>query len=307
MSAMDRHLVLGASGAQGAAIAKELGSHGASVRGVVRSAKSMVPNGVERAVADLADAKNLSSAFEGITHTTVTIPLAYNPLTVNRYAHNIANAAVKVGVKRIVFNANTRLPATATGIAAFDTRTDAERILRASGIPVVCLQPAVYLENLLAPPVASAMRDQGELHYPLPADMRVSWISHGDLAKAVYAAHELDSIPKRAIVIGGSSVSGPELAAELSKALGRPLSFVPLDPALFERSLVDFLDPEVAAGIAGLYRWAFGNPASTLFSDGADDLKHLLGLNALTPHEWSMRQPWDAIAGTPGVAANKRK
>jgi NAD(P)H dehydrogenase (quinone) len=255
----------------------------------VRSINSVVPDGVEKVVANLADPESLNSAFKGVTHATITIPLVYDPAIVSNYARNIANAAVKAGVKRLVFNANVRPPTQTTGIAAFDTRTDAEKILRASGIPTICLQPAVYLENLLAPPVMSAMKQTGQLYYPLPADMRVSWLSLDDLAKAVYAAHKITSIPDQAIPIGAPPLSGNELAVELSNAIGKPLTFVPLDPKIFEISLVGFLGADVAKGVADVYHWAFKNPASTLFSGGAVDLNKTLGLVALTPHEWSAR------------------
>lgn len=287
--AINQHIVLGAGGAQGSAIARELLRHGEKVKGIVRSVNTAVPDGVEKVVADLADRESLNSAFKGVTHVSITIPLVYDPAVVNNYAQNIANAAIKAGVKRLVFNANVRPPAKKTGIAAFDTRTDAEKILRASGIPTICLQPAVYLENLLAPPVMSAMKQMGQLYYPLPADMHVSWISLDDLAKAVYAAHQITSIPDQAIPIGATPVDGNELAAELSKAIGKPLTFVPLDPKIFESSLVAFLDADVAKGIADVYHWAFKNPLSTLFSDGAAELNKTLGLVALTPNKWSAR------------------
>ncbi|MDN0076114.1 NmrA family NAD(P)-binding protein [Crenobacter sp. SG2303] len=298
----NQHLVLGASGAQGAAIAKELLERGERVKGLVRSERSVLSAGIERAVADLGDPASLVAAFAGVTNATITLPLVYDPTIIDSYAQNIASAALAAGVQRLVFNANIRTPAQMSGVAGFDTRLSAERILRASGIPMVCLQPAVYLENLLAPSSIVAMQQRGELHYPLPADMEVSWISHTDLAKAVCIAHRIAVIPEQAIAIGSAPVTGKELAAALADSLGRPLNYCSLDPAVFETAIAGLLGTDAAAGIAGIYHWAFHNPASTLFKNGAVELRQKLDITALTPSEWAQRRLWQP-AGK--VAANR--
>lgn len=287
-----QHLVLGAGGAQGGAIARELVKQGEKVRGLVRHADEAVPDGVEKIVADLADAAAVEAAFAGITHATITVPLVYDAAVVRGYARNIAAAAVKAGVKRLVYNANTRPPAKSTGVAAFDTRTETEDILRATGIPMVSLHPTVYLENLLSPGVKAGLQQHGALHYPLPAEMRVSWISHTDLAKAVCAAHRMMPVPDQAICIGGNAMSGSELAASLSRTMGRTLSFVPLDPAIFESSLVGFIGADAAAGVAGIYHWAFKNRESAILADGAAILREKFGVTPMTPEEWSAHHAW---------------
>ena len=288
----NQHLVLGAGGAQGAAISSALVRQGENVKGLVRSESSKVPQGVEKVVGNLGDLKSLDAAFKGVTHLSITIPLVYDSTIVSNYTRNIVNAAVKVGVKRLVFNANIRLPRDTTGVAAFDTRIEANSILRSCDIPMICLQPAVYLENLLAPGVLSTMREIGELHYPLPADIKVSWISHVDLANSVSAAHKLSTIPTQPICIGSNPMNGSELAAELSAATGRELSYIPLDPNTFEQSLAGFIGAQAAAGVAGLYHWAFKNSDSTLFGDNDSELNKPLGVTTLSPQEWSVHQPW---------------
>ena len=86
--AINQHIVLGAGGAQGSAIARELLRHGEKVKGIVRSVNTAVPDGVEKVVADLADRESLNSAFKGVTHVSITIPLVYDPAVVNNYAQN---------------------------------------------------------------------------------------------------------------------------------------------------------------------------------------------------------------------------
>jgi NAD(P)H dehydrogenase (quinone) len=295
LQSTQEHLVLGASGAQGSAIVRELLARGHRVTGLVRSSTSEVASDAKRVFADLGDADSLAAAFDGITHLTVTLPLVYDQATVDGYARNIATAAAAAGVQRIVFNANTRTPSGASGVAAFDTRASAEKILRASSVPVVLVQPAVYLENLLAPASVAGMKQYGQLHYPLPAAMPVAWIALSDLAIAVAEAHALAHVPDAPILVGGKPVTGDELALQLSGAIGRPLSYVPLDPAAFENMLAGFLGNDAAAGVAGLYHWAKANPESPLFGagvPGSQDGSGALLVSAMAPQEWSQRQPW---------------
>ncbi|CAH0354880.1 NmrA family NAD(P)-binding protein [Aquabacterium sp. CECT 9606] len=291
---IQQHLVLGGSGAQGSAIARELLGRGQQVKVLVRSEAGPVPAGAQRVVADLADGDALLEAFKGVTHLTVTLPLEYNPEVTDAYAMNISRAAERNHVRRIVFNANTRTPHVRSDVAAFDTRNGADAILRASSVEIVTLKPSIYLENLLAPPSLAGMQEHGQLHYPLPAQTRVSWLSLADLGRAVVAAHSLDNVPAAPVLIGSSPLQGHELAAQLSEAVGRPLSYVPLPPDVFEQSLVAFIGPKSAAGVAGIYHWAFRHPDTTLFAtgDAGEQLDQSLLPQALTPRAWSLGQPW---------------
>ncbi|MFT3859671.1 MAG: NmrA family NAD(P)-binding protein [Aquabacterium sp.] len=287
-------MVLGGAGAQGSAIARALLAQGQRVKVLVRSDARDVPAGVQRVEADLGDGDALLEAFKGVTHLTVTLPLVYDQEVTDAYAMNIVRAARHNGVQRLVFNANTRLPASRTGVAAFDTRSSAEAILRGSGMDLVTLQPAVYLENMLAPACLGGMQEHGQLHYPLPASIRVSWLSLGDLGRAVATAHALDKVPAGPVLIGSEPLTGAELAAQLSDAIGRPLTYVPLPPDVFEQSLVGFIGAEAAAGVAGLYHWAFQHPDSALFGAGEGDarLDQSLLPRVASPRDWSLNQPW---------------
>lgn len=291
-----QHLVLGASGAQGGAVVRELLARGHSVRALVRSSASQVAAAATRVVADLGDVAALSSAFAGVTHLSVTLPLVYDQAMVDAYARNIATAASGAGVQRIVFNSNTRTTSGVSGVAAFDTRASAEKILRESGIPMVVIQPAVYLENLLAPASVSGMKQFGQLHYPLPTEMQVAWISLSDLAIAVAEAHALAQVPSDPLLVGAKPMTGDELALQLADTIGRPLTYVPLDPNAFENMLAGFLGKDAAAGVAGLYHWAQANPQSSLFGSGESGrARSSLPVTAMAPKEWAERQPWGAI------------
>ncbi|MFD2352527.1 SDR family oxidoreductase [Nonomuraea ferruginea] len=166
-----RFLVFGAAGAQGGAVARRLAESGYEVRGLTRTGK--VPEGVTPFRGDLGDAGRVKAAFTGVTHASMVLPLVFEAETVAAFTRNVIEGARAAGVRRLVFNTGNRLPDGETGVAAFDTRRAAVRALRESGLPVVVLRPALYLENLLAPgvlgsPLPESHPGVGVLGAPLP-------------------------------------------------------------------------------------------------------------------------------------------
>src|SRR5205823_2783605 len=127
-------------------------------------------------------------AFEGITHVSVVLPLTFDRETVLTYTRNIVEAAQRAGVHQVVYNTNIPIPQESTSHAAFETRREAEAVLRQSGLPVVVLRPTLYLDNLFSPWNGPALVNDGILAYPITEDQRVAWLSHSDLAAATVAA-----------------------------------------------------------------------------------------------------------------------
>lgn len=291
----DRYAVFGASGAQGSAIAAALVAAGHAVRGISRSG-APAGEGVEAVAADLGDRDQVYAALDGVGHVSLTVPLCYDATLVRRYAENVVAAAAEQGVRRVVLNSNTRIPAEPTDAAAFETRRIAEEVVLGGEVSAVVLRPAIYLENLLAPGVVDAVKSAGVLAYPLPAATPVSWISHADLGQAVAVALTDDELAGQTLEIGGPDLVGPALAEAVGAATGVPLTFEPLDPALFEQGLAGFLGADAAAGVAGLYHWVGRDPETAVMSGGADGLKKL-GVTPTSAADWAARQhAWAPMA-----------
>ncbi|GIJ50362.1 hypothetical protein Val02_72480 [Virgisporangium aliadipatigenens] len=289
----DRYLVLGVTGAQGGAIARALTRRGAPVRGFARRKPSEPIPGVDLVTGDLADEAAVREAFDGITHAAVTLPLVYDEDLVTGYARNIADAARAAGVRMLVFNTNTTVPAGVTPYPAFETRRAAEAILRAAGVDVVVLRPPVYLDNLFTPGPGPAVVDHGVLAYPLPADRRVAWLSHDDLAAAVDAALHRPDLAGRVLDIGGADVvTGPELAAAFARALGRDVRYLPLDVEDFQNGLAHAIGADAAAGVAGLYRWAGTEDGRHLYDLDRTVLHDEVGVVATPLADWVAGRPW---------------
>ncbi|MDG4832898.1 NmrA family NAD(P)-binding protein [Solwaraspora sp. WMMD1047] len=293
-----RYLVFGATGKQGGAIARALSMQGKSVRGFAarRSARALVP----LATGDLADPTAVGRAFEGITHAAVTLPLVYDPERVATFANVIADAARTAEVRQLVYNTNTPLPPVRTEYPALETRRVAEDILRAGGVPMVVLRPPVYLENLFNPGVGGALMSQGVLAYPLPADRRVAWLTHADLAGAVVAALDRPELAGSTVDVGGAEVvTGPELAGHFSASLGREVRYLPLEVDAFEQGLSQALGAEAADAVTGLYRFAGTDAGRHLFDLDPTVLSETFGVAATPIASWVAAQPWRRWSAVP--------
>ncbi|GAA2413353.1 NmrA/HSCARG family protein [Actinomadura vinacea] len=281
----DTYLVIGAGGAQGGAVARRLLRDGHRVRGFGRTAAG--PSGIEWAQGDLTDREAVRAAFDGVRRASVTLPMEFDPAVVARFVDNIV--AASGGLERLVFNTGNRVPASATGIAAFESKRDAAAAMLSCGVPAVVLRPPVYLDNLAAPWAREALAG-GVLPYPLPEDRRVAWLPHDDLGALTAAALDRADLAGTAIDMGGKEeVTGPELASAFAGVLGREIRYVPVDPAAFEERLAPVLGAEVAAGVASTYRWLATPEGAGLYEGDAGKVEALLGVGLTPLRTWIER------------------
>ncbi|WP_232667830.1 SDR family oxidoreductase [Pseudonocardia sp. TRM90224] len=293
MSEARRHLVIGANGAQGAAVVRRLLADGEHVRGFGRRAGAHLVPG------DLADPSTLTAAFAGITHVSAVLPLVFDRETVLTHVRNIVDAAKAAAVTRLVLNTNTPVPRDVTPFAAYETRRAAEDAVRCSGLPVVVLRPTVYLDNLANPVTGRAVVEDGVLAYPLPPDRSVAWISHDDLAAATVAALHRPGIEGAVVRLGGpEAFSGAELAATFGAATGRQVTYLPLEVERFESGLRDVLGEAAAAGVAGIYRWAAQAADPDLFAPDHDEVERVLRVRMHPIATWVAAQRWERWAAT---------
>ncbi|MGI5403035.1 SDR family oxidoreductase [Streptomyces sp. CA-135486] len=299
-----RVAVVGATGFQGGATARLLAERNHRVRTLSRKPEADRPelHGISVAGGDLGRYEDVRQLFEGATHAAVMMPLVYQAEKVMRYAQHIAKAAREAGVRRLVYNSNTRVPDRTTNVAAFETRRLAETVFRESlaqsGVEVVVVRPPVYLDNLFSPWNGPALVNEGVLAYPLPTDAPTAWISHRDLAEAVYAALTVDGVAGRAFDIGGAqTLTGDELAKAFGQGLGREVRYVHLEPAVFEQGLAQILGPESAAGVAGIYHYMATGLEPGLMAGDRGESAAALSLKPAEVDEWVARRPWQMWSG----------
>jgi len=291
--------VLGATGAQGGPVARALLDAGRPVRVVVRDparAAALADRGAEVAVADLADPAALRTALTGVAGAFTHLPFIPVADVIERLATSLAEALVAARVPLTAFTLSGP-PATApTGVASFDTKAIADRILRASGAPIVHLTPMGYLANLSAPFAAPWVVDHDELRYPVPADLRQRWVSVEDQAALAIAALDRPDLAGRTFALGEPR-TGPELAAGIGAGLGRELRYVPVDPADFARdAFAPVMGEQLAAALVHDYAFiGSGAPGVAIGGDGSEVTREL-GV-AYTPlEEWARTQDWQGSA-----------
>ncbi len=290
-------LVYGARGAQGSAIVRSLLAAGMNVRILLRrGATNPFEGKVDVVRGDLDDIDSVRRANLGIDTVVLTLPNVADPAALARFGRNAIDAAKAAGASLFVWNARGVDPEVHTGIPLLDAGIDTESYLRASELPSICVRPTLYMGNLTGPWLAPVIVHKGVLAYPLPADFRVSWISWEDLAAYVTEAVKRPDLAGQTINVGGpETLTGTEVAATLSAAVGRPVAYFPVGLADFAAGLNATLGDGVGTQIAAVYRWYQGDGASRL----RVDLKPALAMLPIRPTkfaDWAKAQDWNALA-----------
>jgi NAD(P)H dehydrogenase (quinone) len=290
--------VLGATGAQGAPVAHALLDAGRPVRAIARTEaklEALAARGAETVALDLADADALTHALTGVGGAFTHLPFVPVMPLIEAWATALGQALVAAQVPITVHTASGPVPRAATGVASFDTKAAADRILKAVQAPIVFLEPTGYLANLSAPFSAPSVVAAGELRYPLPAEHRQAWISVEDQAAVVLAALQRPDLAGRSLRIG-VQLTGPELAEGIATARGLTVRYVPIDPAEFGRALAPMMGAEIGDAVAADYALLAGR-APMLGLDADTGASHAeLGVEPTPVADWARAVDWEAAA-----------
>ena len=286
--------VHGATGTQGAAVARALRAAGYRVRALARRPPVASPLVAETAAVDLLDAGSLAEAYAGADAVFVHLPTAFDPVVVQQHADNVLTALDKSAVRRVVFNPNLALPPVEIGVPYVDARVRLAHGLEGHGRTARVVGPAAqYMENLNAPWSASLVRDDGVLAYPLPVEAAVPWVALDDVAAAVVDALADEHAPTFRLVSGPETVDGAGVAERLGAALGRPVRWQTISAEAYRAMLAPHLGEAAAAGISGIYAAVLSGDAPP--PAAPDPAVTRVGATTLTA--WAASQPWPHQAG----------
>ena len=219
-----KFLVTGATGKTGGYVVRQLRERGAQVRALVhredeRSA-SLAAAGAEIAVGDMLDLAAVRAAARGITAAYFVYPLAPGLLEATAI---FAQAASEAGIGAAVNMSQISARPQAASNAARQHWL-AQRVLDWSPVPVTHLRPTFFADSL-----AAAYQPDGTL--PLPfGDGRHAPIAAEDQARVITAILE-DPAPHAGQaypLFGPTEMNHYEIAQEMSKALGRPVTYKPI-------------------------------------------------------------------------------
>jgi uncharacterized protein YbjT (DUF2867 family) len=226
-----RVVVFGASGVQGAAQVAALARIGHQPVAVSRNPKPLEIDGktIETAAVDFSDLPAIANALNGADVVFLNLPsTSFQPADpVIAAAKAIGDAAVKTqSIKLLVFNTSMPVPEVKRGIEAQDHRHDMRRILRETGLPVISIQPVVFLDNLLEGWALPPIVERNTIVYCHKETLDVSWICHHDVAQLMIAAINRPDLAGQNIAVGGpETVRLAQLTEKLSRAWNKPLSY----------------------------------------------------------------------------------
>lgn len=251
-------VVTGASGALGQRIVQALLTRvspdrlAVSVREPAK-ASDLASAGVRVRRGDFDDRDSLLSAFEGATQLLMVSSNAAarggDPLAQHRTAIEVAQA---VGVRRIVYTSHMGAGAG----SAFPPMRDhaaTEIMLAECGLAWTALRNGFYAESALN--LLGDVRATGVIE--APADGKVCWTAHDDLAEAAALVLTEAGRPDGPTppLTGSAALDLNDLAVIAAGALGRPVVRETIsDSTLTDRIAARGAPPAAAAVVLGLYQ-----------------------------------------------------
>ncbi|HEY6424171.1 MAG TPA: NmrA/HSCARG family protein [Pseudonocardiaceae bacterium] len=226
----DPILVTGATGTQGNAVVRALLTRGYRVRALTRdpgknAARALAGLGAELVRGDFADPATLRQAATGTSAVfTMGTPFEAGPHTETQQAITVLDAAAQAGTGHLIYT-SVASALDHTGIPHFESKAEVERHLATLPLVWTVIAPVAFLENLHAPWSAPALA-QGVYSSPLPGDRPLQQVAIADLADfAALAISDRDRFAGHRIELASIERTGQELAAALSRQLGRTVHY----------------------------------------------------------------------------------
>jgi NAD(P)H dehydrogenase (quinone) len=277
-------LVSGATGDTGRAAVRQSLALGLQVRGMARGIDSRSENlkiiGAEIVTGDLMEIDTIRAAMEGVDAAYFVWPVKEGLI---QAAVNFAQAAREAGVSTII-NLSQRSANRHSKSWSCRDSFITEQVLNWSGLSVIHLRPTYFLEWLLYPWQLPFLR-QGSLRLPAGKG-RHSPIAAEDQGRAVAALlqNPRDHIGQTIPLSGPVEMDHEQMAAELSEALGRKITYVDLPIDEYCASIASMgVPPYVVQHLGG----AMEDYQNGHMSGRDDNIERLTGRRPMTVKEYA--------------------
>lgn len=248
-------LITGANGKVSSGVIQHLKASGAKLRALVRSAARAggLGDGVEIVEGNLEKPPTLGRAFAGVD--TVFLLCPPGPRAPEQSSNGLW-AARQAGAKKVV-----RMSAVG---AAHDAPTINSRLhalsdeeVAASGLDWTIVKPHAFMQNLLGS--AQQIAGEGALYYA-GADARMGMVDVRDISELVARVLVTDGHSgKRYTLTGPKSIDMHEVAAALSRAVGKPVKYVAVPVAAAQAAMAKAGVDEWRINSLGDYLTAYGS------------------------------------------------
>lgn len=250
--------VVGATGAQGGGLVRAIladPSGGFAARAITRNTRSdkaqaLAGLGAEVVGADLDDADSLAAVFAG-AHGAFCVTSFWEHFSPEKelaQAGALARAVRGAGVSHVVWSTledtrrfvpltDDRMP-TLQGkykVPHFDAKGEADREFTVAGVPTTFLLTSFYWENLVYSGMNPKPGPDGTLLFTMPmGNARLSGIAAEDIGRCAYGVFKKGgAMIGKHVGIAGDHQTGAQMAATLSRVLGREVRYNAVTPAVY--------------------------------------------------------------------------
>ncbi|HSW82027.1 MAG TPA: NmrA/HSCARG family protein [Usitatibacter sp.] len=250
--------VVGATGAQGGGLVRAIMNDpngGFAARAITRKkdsdkAKALAKMGAEVVEADLDNTDSLKKAFAG-AYGAYCVTNFWEHFSADKeqvQARNMAEAARATGLKHVIWStledvrryvplSDNRMP-TLQGkwkVPHFDGKGSSDHVWKDLGVPATLLFTSFYWDNFIYFGMGPKAGPDGTLAIGMPmGDRKLSGISAADIGACAYGIFKAgNEYIGKTVGIAGDHVSGADMAAALSKALGKKVVYHAMEPAAY--------------------------------------------------------------------------
>jgi uncharacterized protein YbjT (DUF2867 family) len=247
--------VLGATGSQGGGLARAILADKGSlfaVRALTRNpdsdkAKELAKLGAEVVKADAESMASLRKAFDG-AYGAFCVTFFWEhflPEKETAQAQAMATAAKMADVKHVIWSTledtrlkvplkDNRMPTLMERykVPHFDAKGESDKLFKQSGTPTTCLRTSFFWENFIYFGLGPRKLPDGSLALTLPiGDKKLPGIAAEDIGRCAYGIFRkgLEYIGQT-VGIAGEHLTGTQMAAQLSRVLGKEIRYDPETP-----------------------------------------------------------------------------
>lgn len=247
--------VVGATGAQGSGVIQAILEDGKyAARAITRNpdsdkAKALKQQGVEVVAADMDDVDSLVRALDGAEKAFFVTNFweHFSPAKETAQAKNLAEASKKVGLKHVVWSTledtrlqipleDDRMP-TLQGnykVPHFDGKGEGNKYFMENNVPTTYFYVSFYWENMIGFGMGPRRGDDGKLQFVLPTGKgKLSGVGVADIGRVAYGILQHPELIGAHVGVGGDHLTGDQMAAKMSVALGEEVTFVDVAPDVY--------------------------------------------------------------------------
>ena len=250
--------VVGATGAQGGGLVRAIMKDpegGFMARALTRDpgadkAKALAKLGAEVVAADVDDVASLKRAFQG-AYGVYAVTFFWNHFSPEREFANagaMAAAAKQAAAQHVIWStledtrrwvpvSDGRMP-TLMGkykVPHFDVKGEADHLFTNLGLPITFLLTSFYWDNFIYFGMGPQKGSDGKLAITLPlGDKKLPGIAAEDIGRCAYGVFKKGrKLIGETVGIAGEHLTGSEMAAAFTAALGKEVNYNAVSPEVF--------------------------------------------------------------------------